>query len=711
MDQDTKETLDRLSRTGGKSLTGSEKGDAEAREMAANRRVAMKKQGAISSGGGHPTTQFATQRPRDPMFYWKQNNLPYDYSESENLQKIREYTQLLYGSHSVVGSCVDIYSKYPTLGASLTCRNDDLTQFYTDLFFSEDGLDYENFFVDIGVSYWTLGEAFPLGSFNEKLGVWESDELIHPNDVEVTRSPFMKEPRFAMRLPDTIRRILTERNPAWEFSRLINEYPELIRYLGQEDFVPVSNVLMRQLRFKGDLFHSRGIPLLMRAMRPIMQEEMLNAAMDAVADRLYTPLIHAKIGASATDLGVGQPWIPTQDDLSEFNSQLDLAMAGDFRVMATNFAVQMESLFGRESQPDFGPDFERIEGRILQAFGLSKTLLSGAGQGETYAADALNKQLVSQLLGTYQRLLANHYRQRALVVAEAQEHYDYEERNGKRYIKMEEVLEVDEETGEERIVEQPKLLIPDIVFRTMDLSDEETHRQFFEQLRSSGVPISIKTRMMNIPFSLDDEIEQSRKESVDLAVAEQETRREQYRSLREAGLPIPQDLRDDFEPKANQVPAGAAEGQRTPLLGLDSTTDSPNLAPTQQDQMVDQAAGAVIPGQPGVAVDPVAAMAMQQAAAQAMAPPSNVPPESNEMRADMPKQSSLWRGARNMRELVNEHWQPEPETLNVPGKDGEETTISNDAPRGLFGPPKHVGMRRHATVAPEEILREDKDES
>ena len=77
----------------------------------------------------------------------------------------------------------------------------------------------------------------------------------------------------------------------------------------------------------------------------------------------------------------------------------------------------------------------------------------------------------------------------------------------------------------------------------------------------------------------------------------------------------------------------------------------------------------------------------------------------------MPKQSSLWRGARNMRELVNEHWQPEPKTLNVPGKDGEETTISNDAPRGLFGPPKHVGMRRHATVAPEEILREDKDES
>lgn len=64
-----------------------------------------------------------------------------------------------------------------------------------------------------------------------------------------------------------------------------------------------------------------------------------------------------------------------------------------------------------------------------------------------------------------------------------------------------------------------------------------------------------------------------------------------------------------------------------------------------------------------------------------------------------------------MRDVVSEHWQPEPETLSVPGKDGKETMIPNDAPRGLFGSPKHVGMRRHAAIAPEEVLREDKDES
>jgi hypothetical protein len=74
----------------------------------------------------------------------------------------------------------------------------------------------------------------------------------------------------------------------------------------------------------------------------------------------------------------------------------------------------------------------------VQAFGLSKTMLAGAGSGETYAADALNRDLVTQLLtdtpALHQELLPD----RMLVVAEAQEHYDYDVRNGKRYVKMEE---------------------------------------------------------------------------------------------------------------------------------------------------------------------------------------------------------------------------------------------------------------------------------
>src|SRR4029077_11786472 len=106
----------------------------------------------------------------------------------------------------------------------------------------------------------------------------------------------------------------------------------------EEARLPVSSILLKQIKHKLDTFHPRGIPLMYRAFRSIMQEEMLNAAQDAVADRLYTPLLLSRLGSSAQALGTPQPWIPTATDLEDFEEALDAAMAGDFRVLVHHFA-------------------------------------------------------------------------------------------------------------------------------------------------------------------------------------------------------------------------------------------------------------------------------------------------------------------------------------------------------------------------------------
>ena len=667
----------------------------EVAEMRANRRVNAKLASAGTGGGRSGSDlQFATGRPRDPMFYWKQNNLPYDTSKDKELAKIRHFCRLLYMTHPIIGSCVDIYSKYPLLGTELKCKDEKLVDFHNSLFFTEEGLNYDEFLIDIGREYWTVGEAWTFGSFNESLGVWEDDELLNPDDVEVQRSPFQRDPRFMIRLPETLREIISSQSPKWEYDKLMSAYPELREYAGEDALMPVSNILLRQMKFKGDTFNKRGVPILMRGMRALVQEEMLNSAMDAIADRLYTPLILVKLGASATDLGTNVPWIPTEDDLADFEESLDAALAADFRAIVHHFGITMEPVFGRENMPNMDNDFERIEERVLQVFGLSKTMLSGASGGQTYAADALNRDLISQLLTTYQKMIKNHYRQRALVVAEAQEHFDYEVRGGKRYVIMEEILEVDEETGEERIVEQPKLLIPDMVMKTMNMSDENAEHQFIEALVATGVPISMKTRLINVPIEFEDEIEQSKDEAVQRAVAEQEARKEIFKALRAAGLPIPQDLQDDFMPKAAQAQDAANEDARVPMLGLDPIADTPNLAPTAQDVEGDQTEGNVLPGQPTVPVDPVQLAQVLQMPQQAQ-----VPPESNEMRAGMPKPAALFRQAAKMKEITAAHF-VEPDQAG-------ETDPAKMRPRGKFGDPRHVGMRRHAGVDKDEPIGEE----
>jgi hypothetical protein len=547
------------------------------------------------------------------MFYWKENNLPYDVNDPEKLQELREYARLLYMTHPVIASAIDIFSKYPITGAEFVSKDSALTEFYTELFFEE--LDYEEYLTDIGREYWTVGEAWPLGTFSELLGVWEDDELINADDVEVIRSPFLKEPRFEMRLPESIRDIIQNREPAWEYQQLVANYPELVNFAHQQDaHMPVSNVLLKQLKFKGDTFNSRGVPILMRGFRAIMQEEMLNAAQDAIASRMYTPLILAKLGASANELGTSQPWIPTDGDIADFQEAVDMALAGDFRMLTYHFGVNMSSVFGRETMPRFNDDFDRLTDRILQVFGLSKTMLSGASGGQTYAADALNRDLITQLLSTYQRILKKFVRDRMLVVAEAQEHYDYESRGGKRYPIMEEVLVVDEESGEQRIVEQPKLLVPEMRIRAMNMRDENSYRQFIEAVRNSGVPISMKTRLINVPVDLDDEIEQVREEQIQVAVDAQVTRKETYEALVREGLPVPDDLLRDFGPTAG---ADAAEDQRLPDM-IQNPADTEALTPTFDQTF---------------STDP------RRRNVQTLPRNRARPEESDEMRADMPKAS------------------------------------------------------------------------
>jgi hypothetical protein len=609
--------------------------------------------------------------------------------------------RLLYVTHPIIAACVDIFAKFPLQGLHFESKDDQLTDFYSELFF--DQLHYEDHLLDIGTEYWNCGETFSLGAWNDTLGIWEGDQLINPDDVEIENALFLNEPRFLMRLPASLRKILTTRTPRYAYEQIVRSFPELLQYVGQDDLMPVSSVILKQLRFKADRFSNRGIPILMRGFRAIMQEEMLNSALDSIADRLYTPLILTKLGATAADLGTTVPWIPDQDEMEEFNVALDAALAADFRALTYHWAIDMQPVFGRENVPDLSNDFDRLTERLLMVFGLSQTMLTGASAGETYAADALNRDVVTQLLSHYQRSLGQFYTDRALIVAEAQEHYDYEVRGGKRYLITEEIYEIDEESGEERIVEQPKLLVPELKFKILNLTDEDAERQFMESLAEAGVPVPYRARISTTGLDFNEMVEQRSREQVALAVAEQETRKKTFLALRAAGLPVPSDLMDDFSPKAipadgTNPPLGSMGDEVIPGLGQ-QPLGLPALSPTPDDlaQADPNADPNAVPSDQDANMDGIPDSEQNPDLQQ---PGDDVPPESNEEKADMPKSAQLQKTAAlpkfGIKQITKDYY--------VPIDNSEEESTRDHRPDGMFGTPKHVGLRRHlAPLIPDDI--------
>lgn len=522
---------------------------------------AMGKQRNISSMrrlGSSQDVAIAIPRFYDPLEYWDLSGLPWNMADEGHRHKLHKWLRLYYATHRLVPILIDIFTRFPLVGMHFYSKDKKITEFYEDLFLNE--LKYEDFLVNLGREYWTVGEAFPLGSFNESLGVWEREELLNPEDIIIENFPLLGTSQMKVVPPEYMKRLASTKSPPDMYKQLELNFPDLIPYLRRGEPFPVSNVLLKQVAFKITDWDDHGTPIMLRGLRTLLHEEKLLASQDAIAERLYSPLILAKLGINNVGEGSASegPWIPGPDQLEAFRDDMDLALSSDFRLMVYHYALEIENVFGREQVPDLGNDFDRIDRWLMQIFGLQNILGSGS-DGAPYATSALNAEFMNQILSTFQKYMKKHAGERMEVVAEAQEHYDYEKRGQTRVPIMEEVVEWDEE-GNPHIVEKHKLLTPELEFESLDVRDEATERQFLQSLRAMGVPISDERLMVGVSFEFKDSLDEMQEEMIQKTVAQQMAKLQTYKILRSQGLSIPPDLQAEIEGGGSPTPPGGAPG-------------------------------------------------------------------------------------------------------------------------------------------------------
>ena len=599
----------------------------------------------IASAGGSDAWA-ALPRFYDPMEYWDISGLPWNMADEGHRRKLHKWLRLFYSTHYLIPILIDIFTRFPLVGMELYCKDQKLADFYEELFFNK--LDYPNFLVSLGREFWTVGEAFPLGSFDEDLGVWEREELINPEDVVIKNFPLLGSKQMLITPPDYLKKLAQEKSPAREYRQLELNFPELIPYLRKNEHIPVSGVLLKQVANKLTDWDDHGTPILLRGLRTLMHEEKLMASQDAIAERLYSPFILAKLGIQ--DLGDGQPpWIPDADQLEMVRDDMDVALSSDFRLMVHHFGLDIENVFGREQMPRLGDDFDRIERRVMQIFGVNPSLLSAGAATQPYASSALQAEFLNQILRTFQDYLKAHFESRALVVAEAQEHHDYEMRGSTKIPLYEEVVVYDPD-GNKTIETRPKLLIPELQFQTLDLRDEASERQFMQSLRAVGVPISDTRLMVGVSFDIEDEVGDYNEELVKKTVAQQEAKMKTYTILRERNLPIPPDLKAEVESVLQAPgspgalpPAATGSGPGGPPPGGGPT--GPTGGPGEGIVMPGAPPGLLGPGGIGNDMSMGGTPAATPQGAMGPGGGTTAPPVSMERRQGMPRPSSVQKEA------------------------------------------------------------------
>ena len=528
------------------------------------------------TGAAHGSdASWAMPKLHDPFEYWRERTWWFNMEDpDEQTRKIRDWTRLLYTTHYLVPGLIDIYTRFPLLDIEFVHHDKRISNFYNELFF--DGLNYQEFLFDLGREHWTVGEAFAMGSWHDGIGAWEDDEIINPNDVIVAKNRALRTYQYHIKVPQEIKNLIETRDPSQEYQMLMQMYPDVVAWARQDKEIPVSDVIMKQLKFKTNPWSEHGTPILLRAFRMLMLEESLNAAQDAIADRLYSPLILATLGLP--DVDQDGPWIPDATELQALRDDLSMAINSDFRLMTYHHGLNIQNAFGRESMPRLDQDFMRVESKIMQVFGIGSDMLQG-GAGGTYASGALNRELITQMLSTYQHKIETFIRSRMEPVAERQGHYEMRTVNGRTMPIMETVLMIDEETGAEYIEERPKLAIPEVRFRSMNLRDESIERGFLQNLMGAGFPISLGTLAVNIPIDFDDELETRREEKVKTVVAEQQFKRELFQQLLVQQLPIPAEYIQEYQAYLSilENPGLAAQLAPGAIAGLVTPPAAPNM--------------------------------------------------------------------------------------------------------------------------------------
>lgn len=548
--------------------------------------------------------QIALPKTREPGQSFIDKNIPHQVNDPEQLERLWDMCRLYYSTHDLVPLLVDIYSQFPLSGLELTSKDPEIKEFYEDMFFNE--LEYEEFLPEaIGREYFVVGEVTTLAHFSESLGIWTSEEVLDPRQLLVTKSMFVQRERIQLLVKEQVEALRDgprnasiretpsqEKERRYQYQQLVEHYPEFIAAAAQDDGVDLSDVLTSRIvnrAFKNDL---RGTPHMLRSMRTLSMEEEIHAAQDAVASRMYSPLILAKLGLPS--LGPEGPWLPGQEELDAVRDDLQAAMAADFKLMVGNVGLEISSVFGREILPRFNEDYERIDAKILQAWGIGQALIAGGtSNGGAYASSALNREFASNLMSNFQKKVTRHILRRAEVVAEAWGHYDYELKGGIRRPIYRNIIKTHEDGTEEK-VRVPKLLLPEVKWRTLNLRDEKQEREFLGMLKEAGVPISDKALSVNIDIEFDEELEKQADETVKKQMAQAQAMEKVKILCDEQSLAYPAELAQ-FLMQTIQIRQG--------LAGTSIQEGQAKMQEMQLKQMMPAGQMGLLPGtqpQPGV---------------------------------------------------------------------------------------------------------------
>lgn len=364
-------------------------------------------------------------------------------------QEIASWCDFYYQTNELIGAAVDTHATLAVADFAISCKDRVIQQEYEDML---DDLDFMELLLQIAYEFFRVGNAFPMGEYDEYDRCWKEFALVPMLNVELQRSVFSRQHTKIYLIPDqSLKFAQSSQDPAMrqEFESLPSDVKKKIQQNHPILLDPdrVSHISTNSIA--GTMW---GVPPVFRCFKTLVYNDKIFRSQEAIADRHTTPL--RIIGLSTPE---GTPVTPQEAE--DFRTQLIEADLDPNYFIITAGQVKDNYIGSNGRVMPLNNEMDMVEKRICAGMKINKALLHG--EGPTYA----NAQVYQATMNLFYLLFRQRLKKWLLKkvfkpIAEARGYYTKD--------KNEDVsnLNVQERTK--------RLILPDIIWRGVGGLDSGT---------------------------------------------------------------------------------------------------------------------------------------------------------------------------------------------------------------------------------------------
>lgn len=279
--------------------------------------------------------------------------------------------------HPMVGTALDLKSEVPTSQYTLMGIDDPAIEtVYEDV---SERCDLFTRTLEIIREYFLIGESIPFQRWNENEGIFDQVVVMNPDYIHIAGHPLAYDEEmgdefvmYAME-PDPLLRAIVDSND--EQDEQIKQFidPVIRRAVENNQVVPIESFYMAHIARRADPYDPRGTSIVLRALKDLLYEDKLRGAQYAIADRMATPMLLAKLGDTAAN------YVPSPDEIRAFRELILESISMPTPVIIGHQAYNLDYLGPTGRLLPLIPEFQFIEDRILTALMIGKAMTHGEG--------------------------------------------------------------------------------------------------------------------------------------------------------------------------------------------------------------------------------------------------------------------------------------------------------------------------------------------